>query len=50
MALDGIWGGGVGEGESSRLSPNNDQLYLQNQVRVFQTSYLQEILEMFFDD
>lgn len=46
--LDLRWG--VGEGESARASPDSNWLYLQNQVRVFQTSHSQEILEMFSNE
>ena len=39
-------GKGVGGRESCRTFPDNDQFYPQNQGRVFQTSYSQEILEV----
>lgn len=40
----------VGGGESCSTSLDNDQLYFQNQVRVFKTSHPQGISEMSSND
>lgn len=50
MGSEPTTGERVGGGESCSTSLDNDQLYFQNQVRVFETSHPQGISEMSSND